>query len=84
MDLVLWIIISVYAIYALIMIPIQYSYIAETKQRFKKLNKSHNEIYDDMSFEEQQLQYNLQGSLFNLPSTLIAALIYKIRHPKES
>ncbi|WP_066306842.1 DUF3949 domain-containing protein [Bacillus sp. FJAT-29814] len=83
MELALWICISVYAIYALIMIPVQYAYIAETKQRFKELNKSHNEIYDDMSFEEQQLQYNLQGSLYNLPSTLIATLIYKIRNPKE-
>jgi hypothetical protein len=83
LDIVLWILISVYAIYALIMIPVQYSYIAETKQRFKEKNKSHNEIYDEMSFEEQQLQYNLQGSLYNLPSTLIATLIYKIRNPKD-
>lgn len=80
MDLVLIIIISVYAIYFLMMIPIQYSYITEMKKRLKKQNQSQNEMYDNMSFEEQQLHFNVQGNLLNLPSNLVAALIYKIRH----
>ena len=33
-----------------------------------------------MSFEQQQLQNNLQGNLFNLPATLIAQFIYFLRH----
>ncbi|MEH7382739.1 DUF3949 domain-containing protein [Bacillus sp. JJ1533] len=67
-------------LYVLVMIPIQYRNIAATKEKFKKTKKTHNETYEDMSFEEQQLQFNLQGSLINLPSTLIATLIYKIVH----
>ncbi|MFS0820643.1 DUF3949 domain-containing protein [Bacillus sp. 1P02SD] len=67
-------------LYVLVMIPIQYRNIAATKEEFKRTKKSHNETYDDMSFEEQQLQFNLQGNLINLPSTLIATLIYKLKH----
>ncbi|MEH7223352.1 DUF3949 domain-containing protein [Bacillus sp. JJ1566] len=78
---VIWYVIGgVLLLYVLIMIPIQYKNIAATKEEFKKTKKTHNETYEDMSFEEQQLQFNLQGSPLNLPSTLIAALIYKIRH----
>ncbi|WP_418064792.1 DUF3949 domain-containing protein [Sporosarcina psychrophila] len=33
-----------------------------------------------MSFEQQQLQLNLQGNLFNLPATLMAQFIYFMRH----
>ncbi|MED4206509.1 DUF3949 domain-containing protein [Neobacillus mesonae] len=79
MDLVLLVCLSVYAVYCLIMIPIQYANIGETKKRFKKLNKSHNEIYDEMTFVEQQQQFNLQGNLMNLVPTLIATFIYKIK-----
>ncbi|MDR4888162.1 DUF3949 domain-containing protein [Fredinandcohnia sp. QZ13] len=71
---------GVLLLYVLVMIPIQYRNIAATKEEFKKTKKTHNETYEDMSFEEQQLQFNLQGSPINLPSTLIAALIYKIVH----
>ncbi|MCC3358819.1 DUF3949 domain-containing protein [Bacillus sp. REN16] len=80
-ESVIWYVIGgVLLLYVLIMIPIQYRNIAATKEEFRKTNKTHNETYEDMSFEEQQLQYNLQGSLINLPSTLIATLIYKIVH----
>jgi len=70
-------------LYVLIMIPVQYRNIAATKEELKKTKKTHNEMYGDMSFEEQQMQYNLQGNLLNLPSTLIATLIYKLRHPHK-
>ncbi|CAH2715286.1 hypothetical protein BACCIP111895_02470 [Neobacillus rhizosphaerae] len=80
MELVFIVCLSVYAVYFLIMIPVQYAYISETKERFKELNQSHNEIYDNMSFEEQQLQYNLQGNLLNLPSNIVAAILYKVRN----
>ncbi|WP_449538671.1 DUF3949 domain-containing protein [Ferdinandcohnia sp. Marseille-Q9671] len=79
-----WIIIgSVYLLYILIMIPIQYRNIEATKKEIKKTKKTHNETYEDMSFEEQQMQYNLQGNLLNLPSTLLATLIYKIRNREK-
>jgi hypothetical protein len=71
---------SVLVIYFIVMIPIQYSYISAMKKRRKEANFSQNQLYDNMSFEEQQLHYNLQGNLINLPSTLAAMLIYKIRH----
>lgn len=65
------------------MIPIQYSNISETKKQLKELNQSQNELNENMSFEEQELQYNLQGSLFNIPSNIVAAIIYKICHLQE-
>lgn len=82
MDIVFIICLSFYLVYFLIMIPIQYSYISEMKQRLK--NKSHNEVYDSMSFEEQELHYNAQGNLLNFPSNLVAQLIFTLRHRKES
>jgi len=80
MDLIWMILGAVVGLYILIMIPFQYRNIAATKEELKKTKKTHNKTYEDMSFEEQQLQYNLQGNLLNLPSTLIATLIYKLRH----
>ncbi|OOP67966.1 hypothetical protein BWZ43_13285, partial [Heyndrickxia oleronia] len=53
------------------------------KELEKTTRKSHNEIYEDMSFENEQLHYHLQGSIFNLPSNLIASVIYKFRHHKK-
>jgi hypothetical protein len=83
MDIAVIVLLSVFVVYFLVMIPIQYANISDTKKRFKELTQSHNEIYDKMSFEEQQLQFNMQGSLFNLPSNIVAALIYKLRHRHE-
>ncbi|MFD2043540.1 DUF3949 domain-containing protein [Ornithinibacillus salinisoli] len=74
---------SVLVIYWAILIPTQYQNIAATKEESRKLGKHHNEINEEMSFEQQQLQYNLQGNLFNLPATLVAMLIYKIRNPEK-
>nr|WP_275695507.1 DUF3949 domain-containing protein [Fredinandcohnia sp. SECRCQ15] len=34
----------------------------------------------NISFEQQEMQYNLQGDLLTIPSTLIATLIYKLLH----
>ncbi len=80
-DSFIWYVIGgILLLYVLVMIPIQYRNIAATKEQFKKTKKTHNETYEDMSFEEQQLQFNLQGNLLNLPSTLIATSIYKMRH----
>ncbi len=75
-----WVIGSVLVIYFLIMIPVQYGNIAATKKELKESGLTHNETYEEMSFEQQQLQLNLQGNLFNLPATLIAQFIYFVRH----
>ncbi|MBS4209386.1 DUF3949 domain-containing protein [Bacillus sp. FJAT-50079] len=74
---------SVLVLYYIILIPFQYSNIAAIKESEKKSNATYNEMYEKMSFEEQQLQFNLQGNLLNLPATLIAQLIYFIRHRGE-
>jgi Protein of unknown function (DUF3949) len=80
-DSLMWYIFGgIILLYVIIMIPFQYRNIEAMKEELKKSKKTHNEMYEDMSFEEQQLQYNLQGNLLNLPSTLIATLIYKLRH----
>lgn len=42
--------------------------------------QTNEEIMDLMSFEKQQLTANMQGSIFNLPSSIVASIIYKIRH----
>lgn len=75
-----WIISSVLGIYLLIMIPVQYRNIAATKKELKESGLTPNQTYEEMSFEQQQLQLNLQGNLFNLPATLIAQFIYFMRH----
>lgn len=69
-------------IYMIVMVPIHYQYLVETKERLRRYKNSHEKMYDKMSFEEQQLQYNMQGSIINLPSALIASLIYNLRHRK--
>ncbi|MEK3889935.1 DUF3949 domain-containing protein [Bacillus sp. FSL K6-3431] len=75
---------SVLVLYYIVLIPMQYANIATTKKSMKKSGLTHNEEYEKMSFEEQQLQYNLQGNIFNLPATLIAQFIYFIRHRNEN
>ena len=79
METALIIIGSVFIIYVLVMIPLQYRYISEFEELKKKSGQTQNEIYENMSFEKQQLNFNLQGNLMNLPSTSIAIIVYKIR-----
>ncbi|WP_342540312.1 DUF3949 domain-containing protein [Heyndrickxia sp. FSL K6-6286] len=83
MDIVFIVLGSIFVLYILIMVPLQYSYISSMKELEKTTRKSHNEIYEDMSFENEQLHYHLQGSIFNLPSNLIASVVYKFRHHKK-
>lgn len=75
-----WVIGSVLVLYWIVLIPVQYRNIADVKKEREKSDLTHNEVYENMGFEEQQLQYNLQGNFFNLPATLIAQLIYSLRH----
>ena len=74
-----WFIGVVFVIYCVVMVPIQYRNITETKKELAKSGLTHNEAYANMSFEQEQMQYNLQGNLLNLPATLIAQLIYSLR-----
>lgn len=83
MDIAVIIIVSAFVLYFLIMIPIQYSYIAEMKELKKRSQSTHNEMYEKMPVGEEQLHYNLQGNLLNIPSNLVAMLIYKIRNREE-
>ncbi|CAG9611423.1 hypothetical protein BACCIP111899_00593 [Bacillus rhizoplanae] len=73
---------SIAVLYFLIMIPIQYSYISGLKERMKKTGLTQSELYEKMSFEEEQAHFNLQGNLFNLPSAIVASLIFELRHRK--
>lgn len=75
-----WIIGSVFVMYFLVMIPVQYSNIVATKKELEDSGLTHNDTYEVMSFEQQQLQLSLQGNLFNLPATLMAQFIYFMRH----
>lgn len=79
-----WIIGGALALYWIIMIPIQYRNIAATKEELQKTSQTHNEKYEEMEFEEQQMQFNLQGNLFNLPATLVAQFIYFLSHLGKS
>ncbi|PHC98460.1 hypothetical protein COF36_00410 [Bacillus pseudomycoides] len=76
----LWVFVIMGIVYVLIMIPIQYMYISGLKEKQKEMKVSQHELYEKMSFEEEQLHYNVQGNLFNLPSFLIASFIYKVKH----
>lgn len=40
---------------------IQYGNIKVQNEKYERTGKTHNQDYEDMSFEEQQAQYNLQG-----------------------
>ncbi|MUK88556.1 DUF3949 domain-containing protein [Ornithinibacillus sp. L9] len=75
-----FIILSIFIIYLIILVPLQYHNLVATKKELRESGKRHNDHNEDVSFEQQQLQYNLQGNLFNLPATLVAMLIYRVRH----
>ncbi|MFS0862762.1 DUF3949 domain-containing protein [Fredinandcohnia sp. 179-A 10B2 NHS] len=80
MDIVFIILAAVFVLYFLIMVPVQYRYIDEMKKSREKANQTQNEQYESMSFQEEQLHFNQQGNLLNLPSALVATIIYKIRN----
>lgn len=81
----LWIL-GGYVLLSLLFLPVQYPYIKELKERRKANGAkgiSQDEMIDKMSFEEQQLTYNVQGNVFMLGSNLIAELIYYAKHKKK-
>lgn len=70
--------------YFLAMIPIQYLYIEGLNEQKKRIGKSQQERYKNMSFEEEQLHFHIQGNPFNIPSALIAYMILKIKGRKKA
>lgn len=52
------------------------------ERKNEKTGLTQSELYEKMSFEEEQAHFSLQGNLFNLPSAIVASLIYKLRHRK--
>jgi hypothetical protein len=65
------------------MIPIQYLYISGIKERARKWKLSQEQMYENMSFEEEQLHFHIQGNIANLPSTIVAHFLYQLRHRKS-
>lgn len=73
-------IVSVYLIYIIVLIPLEYQSLVELKKQLAEKNWHHNELYANMSFEEQELNFNKQGTIFNWPALFIASMIYKWKH----
>jgi hypothetical protein len=74
-----------YILLSLILLPFQYNYIKELKEMDKKRREkgiSQKEMYDKMSFEEQELNFHIQGSLLFILANLFATLLYNWKHKK--
>lgn len=55
----------------------------ELAKRTRGKGISQEEIYDKMSFEEQQLTFNVQGEPIFIISNLLATLLYNWNHKEE-
>ena len=77
---------AAYLLLSLILLPVQYPYIKELKQRRRRNEQngiSQSEMVERMSFEEQQLTVNLQGNILFIGSNLLAEGIYYLKHRKD-
>ncbi|OQR53814.1 DUF3949 domain-containing protein [Bacillus sp. CDB3] len=70
--------------YFLVMIPIQYLYLQGLNEKKKRIGLSQQELYKQMSFEEEQLHFHVQGNPFNIPSAFVAYMILKVRGRKKA
>ena len=68
---------SIAILYFLVMIPIEYRYLQGLEEKKKKTGLSQSKLYEKMSFEEEQLHFNIQGTLWNIPSALVASWLIK-------
>ncbi|WP_251552293.1 DUF3949 domain-containing protein [Neobacillus muris] len=78
LSVTLWIL-GGYLLISLVLTPVQYPYIQSLKEMDKerqRQGKTQNEMYEDMSFEEQQLHLNAQGNPFFILANLFATLLY--------
>lgn len=78
MSSMIWIFAGVLLAVFLIMIPVQYRYIAALKNDPRRQGTDQETYYNNMSFQEEQLHYNTQ--VLFLPSTMVASWIYNWRH----
>ncbi|QCJ44802.1 DUF3949 domain-containing protein [Bacillus sp. S3] len=72
-----------YVLLSLLLLPMQYSYIKELKKMDKKRREQgirQDEMYDKMSFEEQQLSFNAQGNFIFIGANVFATLLYKLKN----
>ncbi|WP_117170951.1 DUF3949 domain-containing protein [Paraliobacillus sediminis] len=82
----LLIILGIYVVFSLLITPIQYNYylaIKEMEDKQKKQGKSQPEMYEEMSFQEDYLHYNVQSNAFFWLPNIFAAIYYRITHPKQ-
>lgn len=70
--------------YFLMMIPIQYLYIEGINEQRQRTRRSQQELYKNMSFEEEQLHFDVQGNPFNIPPAFVAYIILKIKNRKKA
>ncbi|WJE52036.1 DUF3949 domain-containing protein [Bacillus cereus] len=70
--------------YFLMMIPIQYLYIEGLNEQRQRTIRSQQELYKNMSFEEEQLHFYVQGNPFNIPPAFVAYIILKIKNRKKA
>ncbi|PEF44783.1 DUF3949 domain-containing protein [Bacillus anthracis] len=75
---------SIALFYFLVMIPIQYLYLQGLHEKKKKTGLSQRELYEKMSFGEEQLHLHVQGNPFNIPSAFVAYMILKVRGRKKA
>ncbi|PEM57852.1 DUF3949 domain-containing protein [Bacillus wiedmannii] len=70
--------------YFLVMIPFQYLYLQGLHEKKKRTGLSQRELYEKMSFEEEQLHFHVQGNPFNIPSAFVAYMILKVKGRKKA
>ncbi|MBO1581250.1 DUF3949 domain-containing protein [Bacillus sp. XF8] len=75
-----WILLIVVLAYFLLVTPIQYNSIKELKEKQKKMNVSQPEMYENMSYTEFQRHLHQQGIIYYIPASILASIIYKIKH----
>lgn len=74
-----------YLLLSLLLLPVQYRYVKSLKEQQKQKEAkgiSQQEMYENMSFEEQLSHYHAQG-LFFLGANLFATLMYNWKHKEK-
>lgn len=82
MDSAMWIVAGVLFAAFLIMIPVQYRYIEAIKEDPRREGLDQETYYKNMSFQEEQLHYSMEGWFW--PSAMIVAWIYRVKHRKKN
>lgn len=75
--------IIILTIVTLIILPNQIKYVEELERIRNRSGKKQGDLYENMTFEEQVLHANAQGSILFIPANIIAHIIHKKRKKKE-